>query len=129
MRCGEGPNQQNHLPALLFGQALFEGGHGLVSFAYCVEELAVGHSVNAFRVGEIRRFGNVQLGIVAIAFAGVAVTNGALVEVNGTNRFEGGIGRRHGILDLLGFFGHDPRPVFNHGVSNGGGNHHEKNGE
>ncbi len=117
-RRGEGTNEQNELPALLFGEAFFEGGHGLMAFADGVEEFAVGYGARAFRIREVGRSGIVGGGIVAVAFAGVAVAMGTAVEINGVGGFEIGAGLCQGILALLGFIGNDPWPVLENSVDN-----------
>src|SRR5277367_965742 len=42
LRGGEGAHQENELPALVFGEAAFECGHGLLTFADLIKDFAVG---------------------------------------------------------------------------------------
>ena len=44
----EGAKEQNQLPALCFGEAFFEGRHGLMALTDFVEEFAVGDGVQVF---------------------------------------------------------------------------------
>src|ERR1700687_4500499 len=104
----EGTNEQDQPPALLFGQAFFEGRHGLAAFGDFVEELAVTFSAKALAVREIGRSGVVRGGVGAVAFAGVAMAGGAFFGIDGARGLQGGGGWLEGILALLGFFRDSP---------------------
>src|SRR6266436_2256801 len=77
----EGTDEQNQLPALVFGHAPFEGGHRLSTLADLVEEGPVSGGVHMKRVSEIGWFGIVARGFGAVAFAAVAMAIGAVFHV------------------------------------------------
>jgi hypothetical protein len=66
---GESPNEKDELPALLFREAFFEGGHGLSALADLVENFAVGDAVYMAGVGQIRRRRVIRGGVWAVAFS------------------------------------------------------------
>src|SRR6266478_9808908 len=107
----EGTDEQDELPAPVFGHALFEGGHGLSALADLVEERAVGDDVHVLRVGEIGWFGVVAHGFGAVALAAVAMTIRAVFPVDNFGGLERRFGRLQRILPGLGFLGNDPRFV------------------
>ena len=80
-RRSEGTDEENHAPALLFGQAFFEGRHGLVAFGDFVEELAVGFGAEALAVRKIGWSGVVRGGVGAVAFAGLSMAAFAIITV------------------------------------------------
>src|SRR6266404_3621083 len=100
----EGTDEQDELPALVFGHALFEGGHGLSTLADLVEERTVGDGVHVLRVGEIGWFGIVAQGFGAVALAAVAMTIRAVFPVESFGGLERRFGRLQRIPAGLGFF-------------------------
>ena len=76
MRCRERTDEQDELPALVFGETRFEDGHGLFAFADFVEELAVADTAHEISVGKVGGLGVVAPGIAAIAFSRVAMKIG-----------------------------------------------------
>ena len=127
-RCGwfggrqlrEGTQQQHELPALLFGEAFFEGRHRLVAFAELVEEFTVGDNAHVSCIGEVCRRGIVQGSIVPITLSGVAVARGTFVTIEWPDRLQNGTGTCHGILALLGFFRHGPGAILHDREADGG---------
>src|SRR5882672_10589224 len=104
-------DQQDELPALVFGHALFEGWHGFSALADLVEERAVGDGVHVLGVGEIGWFGIVAQGFGAVAHAVVAMTIRAVFPVESFGGLERRFGRLQRILAGFGFFRDDPRFV------------------
>jgi hypothetical protein len=100
----EGTQQQDEPPALIFREAFFEGGHGLVAFGEFVEQFTVGYSAHSIPIREICWRGIVQRRIVAVAFAGVAVTRSALVAIKRADGLQDGVGVRERVLDEFGLF-------------------------
>src|SRR5712664_3457712 len=104
-------DQQDELPALVFGHALFEGRHGFSALADLVEERSVGDGIHVPGVSEIGWFGIVAHGFGAVALAAVAMTIRAVFPVESFGGLERRFGRLQRILPGLGFFGNDPRVV------------------
>src|SRR5882724_6095715 len=101
-------DQQDELPALVFGHALFEGRHRFSALADLVKKLTVGDGVHVLRVCEIGWFGIIAQRFRAVALAAVAMTIGAAFPVESFGGFERRFGRLQRILAGLGFFGNDP---------------------
>ena len=80
-RRGERAHEEHKLPALVFGEAFFEGGHGLSAFTDSEEEFAVGDGRVVRPVGKIRGMRIVQMSFRTVAFAGIAMALDAVVEV------------------------------------------------
>jgi hypothetical protein len=126
----EGTDEQDELPALVFGHAPFEGGHRLSTLAYLVEEGPVSGGIHMKRVSEIGWFGIVAHGFGAVALAAVTMTIGAAFPVQNFGRLERRFGRLQRIPTGLGFFGDDPRFVLlKESVSDGKENENEKHKE
>lgn len=105
---GEGADEENELPALVFGHAIFERGHRPFALADLVEDFAVRHGAHALGVGEIGGKRRMRPGLGAVAFTMIAVTLGAIVPVKLSGSLQGGFGARDRILAALGFFRDDP---------------------
>jgi len=126
----EGTDEQDELPALIFGHALFEGGHGLSALADLVEERAVGDGAHVLDVCEIGWLRIVAHGFGAVALAAVAMTIGAVFPVESFGGLERRLGRLQRILAGLGFFRDDPRFVLlKVSVSDGDENDSQKQNE
>ena len=96
------------MPALLFGKAVFEGGHRLSALGDLVEDFAVCDTAHALRVGETGGGGIVRGSIRTITLSRLAVAVGAFVEVNRLRRSESGWRGWDGIFAELGCFGDFP---------------------
>jgi len=83
---GEGADEKNEPPALIFGQPFLERRHGLSAFADLIEDFAVSDRVHVPGVSDIGRRRIVHHGLGAIAFAVFAVALGALIRVNPPGR-------------------------------------------
>lgn len=118
-RAGEGTNEKDELPALLFGEAFFEGGHGLSAFGDLVKDFAVGDFAHARGVGEIGGRGIVHHGVGAIALAGIAVAVDALLGVDLFRRVDVGIGSGERIPARLFLGGNNPGSFVEGGKTNG----------
>src|SRR5260370_30436799 len=73
----EGTDEQDELPALVFGHAPFEGGHRLSTLADLVEEGPISGGVLLKRGREIGWVGLVAHGFVAVVLSPVALGIGA----------------------------------------------------
>jgi len=111
-RYGEGAHQEDELPALVFGEAVFERGHGLFAFADLIKDFAVGKAGVELAIAEIGGQRIVHGGFGAVAFAGCAMALRAVFHV----QIAGGLqtcGRRlQRILALLGFVRDIPGALF-----------------
>lgn len=74
-------DEQDELPALVFGHAPLEGRHGFSALADLVEERAVGDGVHVLGVCEIGWFRIVAHGFGAVALAAFAMAIGAVFRV------------------------------------------------
>src|SRR5713101_4594511 len=99
----EGTDEQDELPAPVFGHTPLEGGHGFSALADFVEERTVGDGVHVLRVGEIGWFGIVAQGFGAVALATVAMTIRAVFPVENFGGLERRFGRLQRVLADLGF--------------------------
>src|SRR5260370_24070136 len=88
---GEGADEKNKPPALIFGQSFLERGHGLSAFADLVEDFAVSDSVHVPGVGEVGASQRVHRGFGAVALAVFAVALGALVHINPSGSPQSGL--------------------------------------
>jgi len=114
---------------LIFGEALFERGHGLAALTDFVEEFAVGRGTHARRVGEIRRLWIVERGVVTVGFAGVAVAGTTFVEIERADGLENSVGRLERVFQLFGFDRDGPGTILVDGVKDGAGDNEEKQDE
>ena len=120
----EGTNVEDELPALLFREAFFEGGHGFSALADLVENLTVRNAVHVLGVDQARGRGIVAGGVWSIAFSGLAVALDTFIHIDGAASGQGGSGRLDGIGPALGFFGDFPGPIF---IISQDGDHAERN--
>lgn len=70
------------MPALVFGEALFERGHGAAAFGDLVKDFAVGEGGSGFGVREVGGEWVVELGFGAVSFAAAAMAIGAVFLVD-----------------------------------------------
>lgn len=117
------------MPALLFGQALFERGHGLSALGDLVEDFAVGDVVHALGIGEARWRGIVGGSIGAVTFSGFAMAVDTFIEINGASGGEGGWGGWDGIFAKFGCFGDFPLPALVDSEGDGDANEDKESGE
>jgi hypothetical protein len=126
----ERADEQDELPALVFGEAGFEAGHGAAAFGDLVEDFAIGERRSGFGVGEVGGERVVELGFGAIAFAGRAMAIGAFLFIHDTSGMEIGFGGLKRIDTALGGFGDDPLAVvLVEGERNGDEDQEEEPGE
>src|SRR6267143_482026 len=126
----ERTDEEDQLPALIFGHALLEGRHWFSALADLVEERTVGNGVHVTGVGEIGWFGIVAHGFGAVALASVDMAIGAAFPVQNSGGLERRFGRLQRISAGLGFFGDDPRFVLlKESISGGHENENEKHNE
>jgi hypothetical protein len=105
---GEGADEEDELPALVLGHAVFEGGHRPAAFGYLVKDCAVGDGAHALGVGKIGGERKMRPGFGTVAFATVSVALGAFVGIQLAGELEIGFRGLERIFEGLKFFGNDP---------------------
>src|SRR5260370_19793740 len=98
---GEGADEKNKPPALIFGQSFLERGHGLSAFADLVEDFAVSDSVHVPGVGEVGGSQRGHCGFGAIVFAVFGVALGALIHLNPLGSLRRRFRGRERVLEIL----------------------------
>lgn len=129
---GKGADEEDELPALLFGEFLSVRRHGFVALGDDVKEFAVGDGGEMWGVGQHSGMRIVHFGLRAISLPCLAVTFGTFVDVDGEDLFgSDGWFERERILDELGFRWDRPGVADEGGVGEVGGEcekNYEKDG-
>lgn len=107
-RSGEGTDEEDKLPALIFGEASLEAGHGAAAFGDLVEDFAVGEVGSSPGVDEIGGERVMEPSFGAVAFAGRTVALRTVFVVDDAGGTEVGFGGRERIDAAFGGLGNDP---------------------
>ncbi len=110
-RSGQGTYEKNNLPALLFGEVFFEGGHGFSAFADLIENFAVGAGIHAMGISETGGPRIVRGCVRPVAFSSLPVAVGAFIEIDGARGCQSRGRRVQRIFAELGGFGNFPGAV------------------